>query len=566
MKKKSSSKSAFFNFRVLLWFCLAGAVLVLAAFGARPGGSASGPHQSATAVSGSQISVPDSSADKASTTDPRADLRASAVFATKLSGPRATEIFNLATASAAQAANSESPNSATLTTDREDYEPFSYVYITGTGFQPGEIVDMIVVELSPIQQSFVPWTAVADQNGNFQTSWYVFTEDLMGATMQVTGTGELSQLTASATFTDAPACGEAVNGDPGNFEIEGNVVAIASPHTDWVDTTPGTNGLVDPATGLPFNNLVTYRRHDPFNGVDDIFAQSNKTNDDPNTYNWKTNSAVNKDDLNNVYVHISIDSRGDRWLTASADRLNNGGTAFADFELNQGTVTKVTDTGCASSPCGHFTAVAADGSSPAATGGRTPNDILVTAQYGNGGSAGTMIIYQWKIPTGGSTYEWVDITSGIPPAVFAFICTNTVAGPGDHPPVHGVPVPYGAFGGTSYGQNQFVEMAIDSSHLIATIDPCLGIQIKTVFVKTKTSTATTASLDDLVDPIPVSFNAGFVVTGSQTPPLCHGGTGSVTATWTGGTGPFECSLDDPNNFGSCTGPGQSTSYSGLAGA
>src|SRR6266480_2786289 len=497
MKKKSSSKSAFFNFRVLLWFCLAGAVLVLAAFGARPGGSASGPHQSATAVSGSQISVPDSSADKASTTDPRADLRASAVFATKLSGPRATEIFNLATASAAQAANSDSPNSATLTTDREDYSPFSYVYITGTGFQPGETVDMIVVELSPIQQSFVPWTAVADQNGNFQTSWYVFTEDLMGATMQVTGTGELSQLTASATFTDAPACGEAVN-------------------------------------------------------------------DDPNTYNWKTNSAVNKDDLNNVYVHISIDSRGDRWLTASADRLNNGGTAFADFELNQGTVTKVTDTGCASSPCGHFTAVAADGSSPAATGGRTPNDILVTAQYGNGGSAGTMIIYQWKIPTGGSTYEWVDITSGIPPAVFAFICTNTVAGPGDHPPVHGVPVPYGAFGGTSYGQNQFVEMAIDSSHLIATIDPCLGIQIKTVFVKTKTSTATTASLDDFVDPIPVSFNAGFVLTGSQTPPLCNGGTGSVTATWTGGTGPFECSLDDPNNFGSCTGPGHSTSYSGLA--
>src|SRR5947207_7496407 len=301
MKKKSSSKSAFFNFRVLLWFCLAGAVLVLAAFGARQGGSASGPNQSATAVSGSQISVPDSSADKASTTDTRADLRASAVFATKLSGPRATEIFNLATASAAQAANSESPNSATLTTDREDYSPFSYVYITGTGFQAGETVDMIVVELSPIQQSFVPWTAVADENGNFQTSWYVFTEDLMGATMQVTGTGELSQLTASATFTDAPACGVAVNGDTGGFNIQGAVVASASPvpETDWVDTTLGTTGLVDPLTGVPLNGTVTYRRHDPFNGSDDIFAQSNKTGDNPNTYNWKTNSAVNKDDLNN---------------------------------------------------------------------------------------------------------------------------------------------------------------------------------------------------------------------------------------------------------------------------
>src|SRR6266550_7525405 len=45
MKKKSSSKSAFFNFRVLLLLCVAGALLVLAAFGARPGGSAR-PQQS----------------------------------------------------------------------------------------------------------------------------------------------------------------------------------------------------------------------------------------------------------------------------------------------------------------------------------------------------------------------------------------------------------------------------------------------------------------------------------------------------------------------------------------
>src|SRR4029077_9368330 len=236
MKKKSSSKSAFFNFRVLFVLCSIGAALVLAAFGARPGGSASGPHQSASAPGGSQISVPDSSADKASTTDTRADLRASAVFATKVYGPRATEIFNLATASAAQAANSESPNSATLTTDLQDYPPYSYVYITGDGFTPNETVDMLVVELLPIQQSFEPWWVTADENGHFETSWYIFTDELIGATMQVTATGESSGFSASATFTDAPACGEAVNGDPGNFEIEGNVVANLSPHTDWVDT------------------------------------------------------------------------------------------------------------------------------------------------------------------------------------------------------------------------------------------------------------------------------------------------------------------------------------------
>ena len=70
---------------------------------------------------------------------------------------------------------SEAPNEGpTLTTDQEDYQPYTYVYFTGTGFQPGETVNMIVVELDPVQQSFEPWDVVADENGNFQTSWYVF--------------------------------------------------------------------------------------------------------------------------------------------------------------------------------------------------------------------------------------------------------------------------------------------------------------------------------------------------------------------------------------------------------
>src|ERR1700746_3533122 len=57
---------------------------------------------------------------------------------------------------AAAAEESESPDEATLTTDQEDYQPYTYVYITGTGFEPGETVNMIVVESAPIQQAFEP--------------------------------------------------------------------------------------------------------------------------------------------------------------------------------------------------------------------------------------------------------------------------------------------------------------------------------------------------------------------------------------------------------------------------
>ena len=130
-------------------------------------------------------------------------LRRSAHFATKLYEPLNTQVFTLATSRAAQAHNTDLPNDATLTTDREDYPPFSYVYFHGSGFQPGETVDLLVVETDPIQQSFEPWTVVADENGELDTSWYVYPSDFNGASFLATATGETSQLTASVTFTDA---------------------------------------------------------------------------------------------------------------------------------------------------------------------------------------------------------------------------------------------------------------------------------------------------------------------------------------------------------------------------
>src|SRR6266550_1177451 len=180
-----------------------------------------GPQQSANPPADSQISVgqdqtqpalPFTAADLAAAD--KAGLLQSAHFAVKLQEPRASQVFNLATQRAATVRRShnllgpEQPNDGpTLTTDQQDYPPFSYVTFTGTGFQPGETVDMIVVETDPIQQSFEPWQVIADENGNFATSWYVFSTDFEGATFQATATGQTSQLTASATFTDAAGDG-----------------------------------------------------------------------------------------------------------------------------------------------------------------------------------------------------------------------------------------------------------------------------------------------------------------------------------------------------------------------
>src|ERR1041385_3546699 len=162
------------------------------------GNFVAGSHESTKAPTASHVTAPAQQVasntgalqNQAPTLQPltaanKANLRSSAHFARKLYEPLAAQVFSLATtrAESAEAARKavqqpgqrssqeggELPNDGpTLTTDREDYQPYTYVYFTGTGFQPGETVNMIVVELDPIQQSFQPWDVVADENGNFQ--------------------------------------------------------------------------------------------------------------------------------------------------------------------------------------------------------------------------------------------------------------------------------------------------------------------------------------------------------------------------------------------------------------
>ena len=112
---------------------------------------AGGPQQSVKAPADSQMTADQTQAQnvQAPTATDRSALRASAVYANKVSGPRASQIFNLATSRAESAESTrqtaqqsmqegETPNEATLTTDQEDYPPYSYVYITAPAFSPAK--------------------------------------------------------------------------------------------------------------------------------------------------------------------------------------------------------------------------------------------------------------------------------------------------------------------------------------------------------------------------------------------------------------------------------------------
>src|SRR5262245_35312887 len=281
MKKKSTPQSAFFNLRFLigLFVLLAGVFVALLGFGVFPSaeaGSAKGTNMAvarpAYDPAGSQMSVAQSQTRQARTVSGPTDRRALAIAAKKLYEPLATQVFNLAATRAASVRQSQSAhnpsfneslgeeaNEPTLTIDREDYPPFSYVYISGTGFEPGESVNMIAVELEREPTAFQPWDVLADENGNFETSWYIFSEDL-GATMQVTATGESSGLTASAQFPDvitAPvSIGTAIN-NPSSTTLAANVTA-AVPVGNTIIVAASTRTTAASVSGVADNRSNVY--------------------------------------------------------------------------------------------------------------------------------------------------------------------------------------------------------------------------------------------------------------------------------------------------------------------
>ena len=93
---------------------------------------------------------------------------------------------------------------ATVTTNKYHYTPGETVIITGTGWQPGETVLMVLHE-EPFTHPDIALSSVADSSGNFTNTEYSPGEHDAGVTFTLTATGQSSGRTAQTTFIDAPA-------------------------------------------------------------------------------------------------------------------------------------------------------------------------------------------------------------------------------------------------------------------------------------------------------------------------------------------------------------------------
>ncbi len=335
-------------------------------------------------------------------------LRAGAT-ATELNGDKKILVAGGVDANAEPVGPAVVFNPATVATDLDDYPPFSFVDIFGTGFLPGETVNnqIVQVEGPAVGTAYAPWDAVVDPDGNYHTNWYVFTDDLIGTTLELTATGQTSRLVSKATFADAGPIAQrgsattatttssslTINKPTGVVAGDVMIVNIAKVNNDI--TTPTLTGwtLVDgkslTGTGSTLRyGAVLYRVADGTEGASFVFALGTSVN-----------SAVG-----NIVAFSGVDTTGG----VKAD-----GTAGGPFDVDPGTIlvngsgsTSVgaTATTTASANAAVFMfGMAASGTPPTWSGWTTTSPGALTELYDNQSSDASVGAAWATKATAGST-------------------------------------------------------------------------------------------------------------------------------------------------------------------
>ena len=330
----------------------------------------------------------------------------------------------------------------------------------------------------------------------------------------------------------APTVGPGVapDGDPGGFGIDGDLrsnfpgtdrssdwvanpspTPSGSPVGDYMLNNDGTPRLVYPANG---NGNITKHFVDGVGNADqDILGGGDKFNDNPTLWSWAVGKPPAKNDINHALLHQSLDAAGNAWIIVAGDQGSSQGDRYIDFELLQKPITKT-----------FATATSGGFSSGGLDGGRTVGDLLLTVQLSNGGAAAQFFVYRWQASASsplGFDYIAEPATAGN-----VFIAANTGGA---------VAVPYSAFGTNSYPLNTFAEAAVNLNALLANFgfNPCIGI--KTLFIKTKTSTSPSAQLKDFIEPIQLEFGSApsSTITAAD---VCANSTGNTASVPDAGPG------------------------------
>ena len=162
--------------------------------------------------------------------------------------------------------------------------------------------------------------------------------------------------------------------DLGLFELDGNAVNQAAAGDDW-DATPG-------AQSTQFIHDLTDSQND------DSFTGGSTKDDLPLTgWLWKQAKASQaKNDIADAFAAAYTDNNGDTVAYFGLDKIEADGNNFVGFWFFKNQVGK---SGSGAAPGSHF------------SGNHTVGDILVLANYTNGGSVAGFDVFKW-VGSGGN--------------------------------------------------------------------------------------------------------------------------------------------------------------------
>ena len=202
----------------------------------------------------------------------------------------------------------------------------------------------------------------------------------------------LSVLLQYAAFALAPAA-MAVH-DEGLFELDGNAVSSAAvPGDDWDKVHAGTSSA-------EATEFIT----DAVNSGDDIFT-GGSSKDDHNTTDWlwKVGGVQDKNDITHAfaasYTGVNPDTAGDTIVYFGMNKFDASGDNFVGFWFLQG---QVGPTGSGAAPGSPF------------SGAHTVGDVLVLADYTNGGGVADFNVYSWVASGGDAATHLHTVASGVP--------------------------------------------------------------------------------------------------------------------------------------------------------
>ena len=319
----------------------------------------------------------------------------------------------------------------------------------------------------------------------------------------------LSLLLQYAQFA-APRSTLAVH-DLGLFELDGNAVNQAAAGNDWDQVYGGTSG----AQSTQFVHDLTDSQND------DSFTGGSTKDDLPLTgWLWKQAKVGQpKNDIADAFAAAYTDNNGDTVAYFGLDKIEADGNNFVGFWFFKNAVGK---TGSGAAPGSPF------------SGNHTVGDILVLANYTNGGSVAGFDVYKW-VGSGGNvngTLQTVDNGGECGGAADDTGCGKTNAGLENSPwPFQGRDT-----AANKFGPGTFFEGGLNLSAL----DLDTGC-FTTFLAETRSSQSVDATLSDFAmgefsfcetpELVTTASDSSFTIGGSVTDTATLTGTkGTVTGT------------------------------------